>query len=136
MKIGKLWGIPIKIHWTMLILLALYLVAGLGETVLVVLGAVLLHELGHAVAAGILGIKVSEVQLFPFGGQAKIEDFTAMHPLKEIGVALAGPAISLMLAGLFSWIFSGENHALGEAFVQVNWLLFGFNLLQIGRAHV
>lgn len=115
----------------MLFLMGMYFLAGFGKSVLLIGGAVLLHEFAHAAAAGLSGMKVAEIQLFPFGGQAKIEDFTAMQPLKEVGVALAGPAISLLLAGLFSYVLPQEDSLLREEFVRVNWMLFLFNLLPV-----
>ncbi len=131
MTVGKLGGIPIRLHWTMLLLLTFYCGMGLQRQVWLLLGALLLHELAHAAAAGLLGVKVTEVVLFPFGGQAKIEEIMAAQPGKEVGVALAGPGMSFLLAGLFSW--SGLPVAVQPAaqFARLNWLLLAFNLLPV-----
>ncbi|SHG78811.1 stage IV sporulation protein FB [Thermosyntropha lipolytica DSM 11003] len=92
---------------------------------LMVAAAVLVHELGHIFVARTIGVKVWEVEFFPFGGQAKIEDFTGLHPDREIYVALAGPAASLFTAVVF-YFLTGKNL---HYFVKVNLLLAAFNML-------
>lgn len=113
----------------MLLVLAGYFLLGMAVPALLAFSCVLLHELAHTLAAALCGVEIAEVQLFPFGGQAKMEEFTAMQPLKEVLIALAGPAASILLAGLFSCFFPVHGHPGRTWFVQVNFLLFTFNLL-------
>ena len=54
-------------------------------------GSILLHELGHAVAATRNGIGITSIQLWIFGGMARM-DREADSPGTELKVALAGPA--------------------------------------------
>jgi Zn-dependent protease len=66
----------------------------------VLLGAsVLAHELGHCVAALRLGLPVRRVRLFLLGGLSEIAR-TPRRPGQEAIVAVAGPAVSVLLAGL------------------------------------
>lgn len=92
------------------------------------MAAVFLHEMAHSLAALNLGIKVAEIEILPFGGQAQIEDFTGLNPGKEISLALAGPAMSLLLAGLFYFLQAYLSWDM-QFFININLLLGLFNLL-------
>ena len=60
-------------------------------------GSILLHEFGHAVVAMRNGIGISGIQLWIFGGMARM-DREADSPLTELKVALAGPAVTAAIA--------------------------------------
>jgi Zn-dependent protease len=102
-RLGSMFGFPIEINLSFLMLLGLVFVAfgGVAGVVIVCLAfaSVLLHELGHALVARRLGVRVSGIELGFFGGAAKMVDLprTSNH---EIAIAAAGPAVSLVLAGL------------------------------------
>jgi Zn-dependent protease len=67
----------------------------------VILGiSVLLHELGHCLVALNMGIPVRRVRLFLLGGLTEIAK-SARRPRQEGWVAVAGPAVSLVLTGVF-----------------------------------
>jgi len=59
-------------------------------------GSILLHELGHAVVARRNGIGITGIQLWIFGGMARM-DREAETPRVEMKVALAGPAVTLAI---------------------------------------
>jgi Zn-dependent protease len=59
-------------------------------------GSILLHEFGHAVVAMRNGIGISGIQLWIFGGMARM-DREADSPGTEMKVALAGPAVTLAI---------------------------------------
>jgi Zn-dependent protease len=59
-------------------------------------GSILLHELGHAFAARRNGIGISGIQLWIFGGMARM-DREADSPATELKVALAGPLVTLAI---------------------------------------
>ncbi len=63
-------------------------------------GSILLHELGHAFAALRRGIGITSIQLWMFGGVARM-DRESDSPEAELEVAVAGPAVTLMLVGVF-----------------------------------
>ncbi len=64
-------------------------------------GSILLHELGHAFVAVRNGIGITGIQLWIFGGMARM-DREADSPSTELKVALAGPAVTLALVIVFA----------------------------------
>ncbi|MCL5256649.1 MAG: site-2 protease family protein [Chloroflexi bacterium] len=126
-KIGKIAGIPIGIHWSWFIVFVLVLVTlaaaffpavtpGLSITeywvmafftTLFFFGSVLGHELSHSVLAVRRGIPVQSITLFIFGGVSQISR-EADNPRTELVVALAGPLSSIVIGLIFLiiWFFS------------------------------
>jgi len=104
-KLGRVAGIDVFLHPTFLLLLAFGLLRGGFESVLfvsAVFGCVLLHELGHALTARRFGIETRDITLYPIGGVARLERMPRA-PGAELLVALAGPAVNLLIAlGLMS----------------------------------
>ncbi len=130
LSIGSVFGIPIRLHISLLIVIALFAVfSGADPLAIVILavgifGSVALHELGHSVVARMKGGYIHEIVLYPFGGAAKISNIPK-RPIDEIMVALAGPAVSLMLALLF------RNFELLRFLGYLNGMLFFFNVLPV-----
>lgn len=58
---------------------------------------VVLHELGHSIAAMRYGIPVKQIVLLPIGGVAQLEEIPE-DPGKELVIAAAGPLVNLVLA--------------------------------------
>lgn len=83
----------------------------LGVAFAVILGvSVLLHELGHCLVALHLGIPVRRLRLFLLGGLTEIGK-TSRNPGQEGWVAAAGPAVSLVLTGVFALLlFAVPSH--------------------------
>jgi Zn-dependent protease len=134
--IVKVAGIPIRLHWSFLVLMALYAVGalvtrgllGLSTTLglaVVLFTSVVLHELGHAMAARMFGIRTAHITLYPFGGVAAIAGMPA-KPWQEMVVALAGPAVNAALAVLFlgGWAISGALPLLFVAALNVGMGMF------------
>ncbi len=107
-KIGRIAGIDIRVHATMLLLLAWAAVqayqmtgtpAGAVSGVLFVVAlflSVVLHELGHALTARRYGVPTQEITLLPIGGVARLA-YVPREPRQELHVALAGPAVTLVI---------------------------------------
>ncbi len=108
--------------------------------ILALFGCVLLHELGHALMARRYGIRSRDITLLPIGGVARLERMPE-EPRQELWVALAGPAVNLVIAAaLFvllqvtgSWqplIDLGvADGSFLERLMVVNLLLAMFNIL-------
>ena len=109
LKIGRLFGIPVYLHSTLILLPALvffnFSAAGwptkllMLATTLTLFTCVLLHEFGHALMARWFGIVTRDVTLYPIGGVARLERMTE-KPGEEILIALAGPAVNVLIAAL------------------------------------
>lgn len=120
-RIGMVFGIPLYIDYSWLIILSLVTVLNAGQyaeqqqwapaiawatglgLALLLFASVLLHELGHSLVAQSQGIKVNSITLFIFGGVASIEQ-ESKTPEEAFQVAIAGPAVSFTLFGLLGLI--------------------------------
>lgn len=149
-RVAKVWGIPIKLHVSLIVVLLMLGVqtarAGNGPgmvlqgfaTYALVLLSIALHELGHSFVAIRKGCRVREITLLFIGGVAQMEQIP-QRPRDEFQMAIAGPAVSLALGGLFLTVGSviaatngGWIRNIGEILFVVgiiNCILAGFNLL-------
>ncbi len=127
--LARLAGTIYRIHWLVLALIGLGVYLGQGRLLLLLMAALFLHEMAHVIAARALGIKMTAVELTPFGGQAYIEDFTGLEPDKEFFMSLAGPLASLSLAAFFYSVPTGMDTETSLWLVRCNLFLGLFNLL-------
>ncbi|MDF2522067.1 MAG: hypothetical protein K0R84_2695 [Clostridia bacterium] len=119
--------IRIKLNPFFILFLFVSIYTGYAKQSLIIFGSVLLHEIGHAAMAGLLKIKVEEIELFPFGGIAKMEDISKYGGYVEAVIAAAGPAVTgiITVAGFF---LSRHNEIFGTIGL-FNSILFSFNIL-------
>jgi Zn-dependent protease len=155
-RLGRLAGVQIGLNWSLMAMAALvagglaqgrfsfeapgysgaaYALAG-GLTATGLLVGVLLHELGHAIVARWIGLKVDGITLSWMGGVTRIEG-EAARPGSELVVAGVGPAVSAAFGGLL-WAVRLVAESLGVgslAIAALGWLavinilLAAFNLL-------
>jgi len=151
-KIGAFAGIAVYMHATFLLLLGwialshwmqcqslLPTLLGVGF-ILALFLCVVLHEYGHALAARKFGIVTKDITLLPIGGLARLECIPD-KPNQELWVALAGPAVNVVIAALL-WMYliltghfqpvqqMGLTHgAFLERVMFANLFLVGFNMI-------
>ncbi len=110
LPVGKLFGIPIRVHLTFLLLLAFIwyvessvqgAYAGFYSLIFWVLifFCVFLHELGHSLVAQSYGLKIASIILLPIGGVSQITEIPR-DPIKEVAITVAGPAVNFLIAGV------------------------------------
>lgn len=151
-KIGTFAGIGVYVHATFFLLIGwialsywlqdgnlVDVVAGVGF-ILALFACIVLHEYGHALTARRYGIPTRDITLLPIGGVARLERMPD-KPIQELWVALAGPAVNLVIvAGLLVWLLisssleplaqlSVTSGPFLERLMVVNLFLVGFNLI-------
>jgi Zn-dependent protease/predicted transcriptional regulator len=151
--IGSISGIKIFIHWTFLILLGwivmLNIIGGRTYTELIftiifvfaIFGCVVLHELGHSLAARKYKINTVNITLLPIGGLARLERMPE-DPKQELVVAAAGPFVNVIIAGVIllillasggmDYYYNFENLTPGNFLYNlliINIILIVFNLI-------
>ncbi|MDD6203869.1 MAG: site-2 protease family protein [Firmicutes bacterium] len=134
MKICKICGVTVKINPLLAVMAALWLISGYWSTALVIFLLLLLHELGHILAAAGFSVRIYELELLPFGSCAKMDSIFEGHPVKESVIAASGPAVSLIFAVTactlrcyFPNLMPNEL----ELAEQYGYLIAGFNLIPV-----
>ncbi|MBV7409779.1 site-2 protease family protein [Maritimibacter sp. DP1N21-5] len=148
--IGRLLGSELRVHYTFLLLLAFiggsaWMAAGPSAAVINVIyvlalfACVIAHEYGHALTARAFGIPTPDITLLPIGGLARLQRIPD-NPVQEILVALAGPAVNVVIFGILflmgSADFNGAPLGGGMTLAQLpaqiallNLILAGFNMI-------
>src|ERR1700704_1889342 len=150
-KLFDVGGTAVRIHLTFFLLLA-WIAAihwtrgGAPEAIdgvlfiVALFVCVVLHEFGHVFAARRYGIRTSDVTLLPIGGVASLERMPE-KPGQEIVVALAGPAVNLVIALVLMFLLGAQfdlsqmaqleqaQTSLIGRIAAANVMLFAFNLI-------
>jgi Zn-dependent protease/CBS domain-containing protein len=125
-QIGKVLGIPIRLHITFLLILPIFAwifasnpqpfgfadVASVSlryalslSTAVLLFTCVLVHELGHSYVALKHGSKIQSITLFLFGGVSSMEEIPR-NPKVEFRMAAAGPFVSLLIGAVLLTIYA------------------------------
>src|SRR5919202_237767 len=146
LKIGRAFGIDVKVHWTFFLLLIFFAFQGsqgsggivgalvTAAVIVVLFFCVLLHEFGHSLVAQRLGIQIPDITLLPIGGVARLKSLPD-KPADEVKIAIAGPLVNVVLAPIFFGValllgadlpapsspFSGVD-SMWEVFVSLGWI--------------
>jgi Zn-dependent protease len=151
-KIARLWEIDVYVHATFLLIIGwvaysywvqferINAVIGGVLFILALFACVVLHEYGHALMARRFGVKTRDITLYPIGGVARLERIPE-KPIEELWVALAGPAVNVVIAlvlGLYlaftgnfsiAALFSMTSGDFLPRLLAANVLLVAFNLI-------
>ena len=154
LNLGKLFGIQFRLHYTWFIIFVLitvsfswqifpidypggtqllYWVMGIVTSFLF-FASILAHELAHSLVGRANNIPIKSITLFIFGGVAQMTR-EARSAGAELKMAVAGPACSLAIAGLFYsvWFFTRNAivpvTAMAFQLAYINVALAAFNLI-------
>ena len=145
----RLFGVPVRLHFTFVLLFVFLIVAGASDSqsaevnalyVAALLSSVILHDLGHALVGRHYGVRATEIVILPIGGVWRLD--RPPKPSEEFWIALAGPLVNLAVAGgllgVLVWrggmmpvssLIKGTNGNLLERIAAGNLVLAVFNLL-------
>lgn len=152
-RLGKIWGIPIGLHWSLLLVFGLLTVSLAGSyfpsefpalapewrlllaivTSILFFASIMLHELGHAWVALREGVPVNGITLFIFGGVAEIGG-NAKTPGAEFRIAVGGPLVTVVLWLVFTLLLQLDRGievlaAPSSWLARINLFLLLFNLI-------
>ncbi len=152
LKIVTIMGIPIRVHFSWLIIFGLitwslstfyfpkaapklpglsYWISGITAALLLFV-SVALHELSHSFIAMRYGQSIVSITLFIFGGVAQMKG-EPDHPMAEFKMAIAGPLSSFLLSGIFFVFYNMVTGQVEKALFQylsyINLVVAVFNLI-------
>ncbi len=125
LTIARVFGIPVRIEITWLIIFAILLIPGgvyhlpnrfphwsavevwtvAGAYTVLFFASILAHELAHCLMAKLHGIPVQSITLWLFGGVAHLTK-SADRPRTEALISIVGPGVNIVVAGaLFAYLF-------------------------------
>lgn len=126
LRIAKIFGIPVQVHWSfaLLFLFVIYVgksrdaswanIAMFGLFIIALFVCVLLHEFGHALSARYFGVHTRDITILPIGGVARLDKLPE-KPFQEFIVALAGPAVNVVIYAILALILY-TNYSLQFSF--------------------
>jgi len=129
LKIARVAGINIAVHWTFLFLIAYIVVMTYYQGgdlsnilwsilfILTIFVCVILHELGHSLTGQRFGVSTPNITLLPIGGMANMQNIPD-NPKHEFLIAVAGPAVNVVIAALLYLIFQENITAAYEKMMQ------------------
>jgi len=124
LKLGKIMGIPVRIHYTLWLVFILiawslaygymprqypglstvtYWEIGIGSAI-ILFGSILIHELSHSYVAKKHGLPIARITLFFFGGVSEMTE-EPQDPGLEVKMAIAGPLMSFLIAGILGGVW-------------------------------
>jgi len=130
LKVARIFGIPVYLHFSFLILMGtLGVISALGGSsgasilhamtfLALMFTCILAHEFGHILMARRFGIDTLDVTLLPIGGLARLKRMPE-KPSQELLVALAGPAVNVVIAGALFGILTATGTFVATADVEI-----------------
>lgn len=153
-QIGRIIGIPIKLHITFLLILPVFAwnfaaspspfgFSDLDQPLRYVLSlamavslfaCVILHELGHSYIAKKHGTNIQSITLFLFGGVSALEEIPR-DPKTELKMALAGPGVSFLISLIFMIIYlifkspTDSFMSINDPYLRLFWMISIINIM-------
>ncbi|TFG05815.1 MAG: site-2 protease family protein [Promethearchaeota archaeon] len=149
MKLGTIKGIGIKLHFSTILIVGLVgfyasvfftslqpdasftdiILVAIANGIIILL-SILIHELAHSLMANRYGLKVSEIELYLFGGVSKIEE-EPRTPKSEFIISGVGPLSSIILGAIFLTLYAFMPFSI-PAWIVVTLLYSGISNIGLG----
>lgn len=117
-----------KVNKYFIILLIVCLIIGYSKQVILLFLFVILHEMSHLLFAKIYKLKINNIEIFPFGGVARIDNLDNAGVFIDIVITIAGPLFNLATA-MVLFFLKTKGIMVDEYLITVNLTLGLFNLL-------
>lgn len=139
MKIGRLFSVDIRVHWSLPVMLVFFTGISLlaGESLaqalefpiimFALLFLVTIHEFAHILTARKFGVNTPYIILSPLGGMAAVEKIPD-QPIGELVMAAAGPASNIIMA-IPCWLLASAGVPLMDKVLEYNLTIAIFNLI-------
>jgi stage IV sporulation protein FB len=136
-KVGRIRGMPLRVHWTTPI--GIFLLSGFSFNPFVwvaILGVMIAHELGHAVLARRYRLRVVSIDLTPIGGVCRLEGDPTLHEAAVVawgGVLAQGVVLllALLVKPIVHVVTFGIADEVFDILIRSNVILMALNLLPI-----
>ncbi|HHY14044.1 MAG TPA: hypothetical protein GX526_05320 [Thermoanaerobacterales bacterium] len=131
--IFRINNLKIRFNILFILILIFAFIIGVEKEIFIVFFAVFIHEGAHCIVGEIIGYKVSEIELTPYGGAAKFEGLIGAPPLDDIIISISGPLINIIIA--ICCVILDLEGLIGSDlfifFIKTNLYLAGFNLIPV-----
>jgi len=131
-KYGRVLG-KITIHPLFWLIAGIAMITGYFWELLTLFMIVLVHELGHAIAAQYFSWKIKKIRILPFGGICEVDEHGNRPIAEEFLIVIAGPLQHIWMAAA-AFLFQAGGWITAESalmFQQFNLMILFFNLLPI-----
>lgn len=123
----------IELKTSTLIIITFSILSGRYRPLFIHLFVAFIHELGHGIMAYLLNVRVSRLNILPFGFYLEIDDLEHVHILKEFLIVLFGPLMYIVNLYLLHLMFRYDliSYLLYQQGLEANIVILIFNLLPI-----
>jgi len=115
------------IHPLFLPILFSIVISGNVSYYALILSSLIIHEVGHIVAALICRVKVERCVIMPYGGEIQLKGGNTIAPKKQLIIALGGPVATICCLAVTSFL----DPLLAEPLVKIQILLLAINIIPI-----
>lgn len=92
-----------------------------------ILSSLIIHEVGHILAAFICKVKVERCVIMPYGGEIELKGGNSIAPKKQLIIALGGPIATLCCIAVIPFL----DPLLAEPLLKIQMILLGVNIIPI-----
>lgn len=116
-----------RIHPILVPIFLFFMIMGGVSLYAMILFSLLFHEMGHVLAARLMGMKIRSCTILPYGGELQIVNRQLATKQQRLIAALGGPLATAVLYLIGQFLTFPEN----DQFVQIQFVLLAVNMLPI-----